>query len=638
MYQQLFKNCLTIFLVFACLKTAAQPISIAEGGISRNICESLYFVEDVDRKLSAENLLELEPGLPFKKNTWGAVNFGYVKNPYWFRFELKNETDSWQNLILEVQNPYINRTQLLEKKADTLIASKMTGDHFPALERPWHNRHFCFPIELAPNEFNTYYLLIDQSNEGLRTFINLCDQQKFLAETTIDTMLYAGAMGISVIIILIAFNFALAFRQRIFYLYLLYFIFLLLTLITTTGFGFLYLYPTKIGLQQVAHFQAIGAAGMVATLFSLASIKDIIKIGRWKWIPYTYLLMAAYLIIMGILFDAKKENNTSPVFINTSYIISIANYLLLSIFIFKAWVKTWQSEMFLLLVLILFGATSWTILFLTELGLMSFSSFASDFGLYWVVYETLLASVAMFFRVKMLYDNMNNLEESLYIEKQKAVKEFVKGQHIERQRLSQDLHDGISLKLANVKAQLSNLQLKLKDQPLKEYIAPILGLVSTTAEDVRNFSHSLGSVTLLHFGIAPAIEDLIAMLQTSYPNVKLAYDDHGFVPESLDEEASLYLLQILQELLNNVYKHAQATKVMVQVTTKGDTLVATVLDNGVGYDPAILSIMGLGLKSIRSRVLLLEGEFEVAKKVGGGMRHTIYFPLDHQNGRKAGRH
>ncbi|MCC6723061.1 MAG: hypothetical protein IT258_01030 [Saprospiraceae bacterium] len=600
-----------------------------------SIGKQLYYFEGIGGKQGIEQLLEMDSQIVFKKNLSDDVNFGFVTNPYWLRFKLKNTTDKWQHLVLKTQSPYLNNAQFFEQKKDSLLVSAPTGDHLPAHTRQLFNRGLCFKIMLAPKEESTGYLLLDQSNEGLRTFVMLGDEYSFWKHETLETLVNGSVFGVSVIMILMSLIFFCVFKQRMFFLYCLYFTFLSATHIASTGYGFIFLHPFSINFQQVGYFQFIGAAGIVATLFSMDNILGIVKMKGWKWINYSYLLMAVLLIIYAFIYDGnrKAEHESSNIPIYTSYIISIANYLVLAFFVLKACIITKRNELFLLLLLLLFGVASWVILFLTELGRIPYTYFASEFTFFWVLFETLLASAAMFFRVRMIYKEKLSLESSLYSEKRRAVKEFTKGQHLERQRLSQDLHDGISLKLASVKAQLSNFQVNLKEQDLKNKVAPILSLVGTTAEDVRNFSHALGSVTLKNFGIAPAIEDLIATLQTTYPNVQLAYDADEFRPAWLDEEAALYLLQILQELLNNVYKHSKANKVMVQLFNDEHTLTATVIDNGLGYEPSNLNNKGIGLKSINSRVLLLEGKFEILTKNGGGMKHIVTLPLNIRKGK-----
>jgi len=87
----------------------------------------------------------------------------------------------------------------------------------------------------------------------------------------------------------------------------------------------------------------------------------------------------------------------------------------------------------------------------------------------------------------------------------------------------------------------------------------------------------------------------------------------------LDPTTEIIVYRIIQELLNNIVKHAQATEALVQVMRQDDQLSITVEDNGKGFDPdSVSATHGAGLNNVRSRVDYLKGEMDLRSEPGKG--------------------
>ncbi|MDO6389554.1 chemotaxis protein CheB [Pontibacter sp. BT731] len=206
-----------------------------------------------------------------------------------------------------------------------------------------------------------------------------------------------------------------------------------------------------------------------------------------------------------------------------------------------------------------------------------------------------------------------------------TINTMLQTQEEERSRISEALHNGLGQILYAAKLSLDNLatstpqQKKTKesvDQFLKEGI-----------QITRNISFELTPAILKEFGLKTAIQEMI----NRFKSPQLRITSTLIVPDnSLDYAVSLPVYRIAQELLNNVVKHSGATKADVALTVADSTIHLRVRDNGKGIDQKNMQTKkGVGLKSIKNRINLLDGDFEIVTEAGKGCLIEITFSKDH---------
>ena len=143
------------------------------------------------------------------------------------------------------------------------------------------------------------------------------------------------------------------------------------------------------------------------------------------------------------------------------------------------------------------------------------------------------------------------------------------------------------------------------------------------------------SINLERLGLTVVIEEMIERLA---PAAGLQFStDIEPLDGLLSKEAEINLFRILQESVNNIVKHATATKAYLEIWREGDALRVTVRDNGRGYDVATTSQRGLGLTSMSERVQLLGGTRKVTTASGAGTMIELTIPLTtttQENGKK----
>ncbi|GEO03175.1 hypothetical protein AAE02nite_08390 [Adhaeribacter aerolatus] len=192
-------------------------------------------------------------------------------------------------------------------------------------------------------------------------------------------------------------------------------------------------------------------------------------------------------------------------------------------------------------------------------------------------------------------------------------------QEEERRRIAESLHNGVGQILYATKLSLEVLQSQLekKDGEIKNQSNQISALLEEAIKETRAVSVELVPGILRDFGLQRALLELKQKL--SHTRFDLYFYLEG-LEKPLKKEYETAIYRIIQELLNNVIKHAAATEVHLHVTKSGRKVMITVEDNGRGFnqnDPQNL-LNGIGLSSIRNRVKLFNGTMNINSQPGKG--------------------
>ncbi|MCZ6694346.1 MAG: sensor histidine kinase [Bacteroidetes bacterium] len=209
-------------------------------------------------------------------------------------------------------------------------------------------------------------------------------------------------------------------------------------------------------------------------------------------------------------------------------------------------------------------------------------------------------------------------------QKLQAMQGMVEGQEAERIRVAKDLHDSLGGLLSSVKMQFSQLNPN-QTAASSEYQKVDL-LIDEACTELRKVAHNMMPDALMKFGLVTAVEDLAGKIENQ---AKLQIDVQAIgLNYRLDNKKEIAIYRVIQELLNNIVKHAQASEILVQLVLHEDRLNLIVEDNGVGFDLDQASQAdGMGLKNVRSRISYLNGNISFDSVVDTGTTVTIDIPI-----------
>lgn len=224
---------------------------------------------------------------------------------------------------------------------------------------------------------------------------------------------------------------------------------------------------------------------------------------------------------------------------------------------------------------------------------------------------------------------LRDKEQEIYeIEKNKLEQEaqfkkmlgFVEGQDGERNRIANEMHDGLAGKLSTLKMQLSYKNNELKDDDIKNSVANLDEILN----ELRAISHNLSQ----NFIASKTFCELFYHLKKDYESTKEIEVELILFPSNLlnqiEGEYKKHCYRITQELLNNTIKHANADFVSINFSLHEDELTLIYEDNGKGL--SIEKKTGIGLKNIEERIQMMNGTMTIENRAQKGFNLLIQLP------------
>jgi two-component system CheB/CheR fusion protein len=210
----------------------------------------------------------------------------------------------------------------------------------------------------------------------------------------------------------------------------------------------------------------------------------------------------------------------------------------------------------------------------------------------------------------------------------KLLSRLITVQEDERRRIARDLHDDLGQKMTALHLKLESLRRRHTDgTELHAQVQDAQSFVRKLDRDLDFFTWELRPAALYDLGLAPALRDYVTQWSNNY-NIHAEFDTIGIGAERLRSDVEINMYRIAQEALNNVYKHAQATKTNVVLQRRDNSLVLSVEDNGVGFDTVDVDEhgRGIGLIGMRERAALMNGSVEIERAASGGTTVLISAP------------
>lgn len=229
-----------------------------------------------------------------------------------------------------------------------------------------------------------------------------------------------------------------------------------------------------------------------------------------------------------------------------------------------------------------------------------------------------------------LAQRFNGMAEALEHEQKtvsRLLNELLELQDREREHIARVLHDDLGQYLTGIRAQARSLLYDpgLSDKQ-KQQARNLAEHCETVQQHFRHLLQDLHPLVMEQLGLASAIRHLAEQWQQlSGLDCRLAMDDR--LPEFTGEQQT-HLYRFLQEALNNVSRHANASHATLAVARGPHELSIEVRDDGVGHEP-LRDNAGLGVRSMRERARCLGGEVQFLSRVGEGTRVRLAVPLMH---------
>ena len=197
---------------------------------------------------------------------------------------------------------------------------------------------------------------------------------------------------------------------------------------------------------------------------------------------------------------------------------------------------------------------------------------------------------------------------------------LLEGQERERKRIINELHDGVGQMLTIIRMQVDLLDIDDKSK------LDIKTQINEAITEVKRISYHVMPQAIVDFGLEAALKGLCDTM-SRYSGIVIDFRYIQEYDQKLDFEISISLFRIVQEALNNIVKHAQASHATLHVLDKEDEVYCIIEDNGKGFNEAdLVNYAGSGLRNIRERAKLLNGSAEIHSMPGSGTTIEIQIP------------
>ncbi|HEY6900375.1 MAG TPA: response regulator [Puia sp.] len=218
----------------------------------------------------------------------------------------------------------------------------------------------------------------------------------------------------------------------------------------------------------------------------------------------------------------------------------------------------------------------------------------------------------------------NELNEQRMSKQRQITEAVIVAQEKERTEIGKELHDNVNQILG-----ASNLSINTAmtdDEGRQELLERSTELVSRAINEIRKISKSLITPGLREIGLIESIEDIIDDMKVVAHDLAIELDLQNISEEQIEDRRKLALFRMVQEQLNNIVKHAKASRVLIRLSIEGEDIVLTIADNGVGFDVG-RHRKGVGITNIISRAEMFSGKVDIQSAPGDGTTLSVSLPI-----------
>ena len=584
--------CVIIAICLCTFGLRAQQTMVLRNNEPDNAVNPYAYVFKEQASIDAfENVYHADSSKFVRNNSVREINYGLDKTRAWCVFHVRNESDH-QNWILKIQQGRVDTVQLYVVRASGPEKLSMTGHFQKFSERPVHSLPFAYGLTIRENETLSFYLYTARQYGKHAPIVTLQSKDHFENYQYAFNVALGFVCGMVILAALVGFFLFLFVRQKLYIYYSIYAISFFLVLLADTGFAHAALFfpidqTVADGFTMVFYYWMGGCLGLFT--IELLQLKDDAR--RWLyWFGYVFFralcVFALTLLIPGLPHIIRWT------LVTNSYILAfVANAYIL----YAITVSVHKKEPIVNFYMVGFYFTSViaiSILF-SDFGIINSLHQGNDIYLLTPLVEILCVALGIGIHFSRTVKERINVQLAL----NKTQDQIITIQEDERRRIAQDLHDDVGNSLAAIRNMIAH---KYEQVSVQKEIDVII-------HTVRSISHDLMPVDFKEFSLVDIVSHMVDKFKTN-PVVALEFDYTGDVVK-LKYQTELVVYRIINELINNIYKHSEASKAFIQLIYQKRSLVVTVEDNGTGIKQSKME--GIGLRSIRLRAAYINATLKI---------------------------
>lgn len=563
---------------------------------------SMYKTDN--RRLSITDILQLYKHDQFSSIQAAVYNGGIAKKYHWFHFAIENDDDTTNRLVIDIQSPRLNELELFEIAGDSVHSMGKLGDFYVFEERALLHKNFQYTITLESKAQKEYFLYVNQVGHTMLLPVRVYKRKAFESTVNQNYLTDGVTYGLLLFVAIFSFLFYMNTRHKLYLFYGLYILTSIIWFLGFFGLGFEFIWKNHPLLNTIIApvFAAVNLLLNIQISQLLLNIRS-----RHAWLYKLGNICKAALILVSFVPLVANLNNCSMA-VNNIYLsvfLTVIAISILTVFcsLVASLIKGTSAARYYFIASIIKVSGIFN-LALLEWGIAPASFYT----------ETMLQSGILIEIVLLTYAIARRYTSY----KIRTYRKIIQAQENERFNTAKEIHDGISGTLTAIRFNLLNLSRSkaAAEAGLSKNLIAISEDVGTAQAEARNISHNLMPAYIKDNSLNRVIDLYIQDLQQKQTGKEEEAIDIQFVSKYTDEHFSedvrLSIFRILQEIMSNIIKHANANAVNIEFIYRKKDLLITVEDNGVGFDNALGGIKkGIGLRNIESRVQLLSGIFHI---------------------------
>ncbi|CAH0994280.1 hypothetical protein EMA8858_00389 [Emticicia aquatica] len=620
------------FYLFAQDKTKDDIIDYDGSWKKLDSPEEIYFLPELNENFPIEKLAAFPQVYKFQKARGSVPTYWAGGRAYWFRFELKNSTNLIQNLLIHLHLSLYDEIAFYVTENKKVIDKQTLSWKTPQQNRIIKHRDFIFPTTIQPRQQVVYYLKVRKKFGSISFPLTIWEKNNFdYFYPTNDHYNWGFISGIFAFVFFISLLLSLVFNEKLYMYYGIYVLAALSFIYTMQGYFIRFYGDGALGIEgdKVRYIAAMIL--LITNIFFVRSYLrwDLLKNPLFQWYSNFFIILFCILISMSFLDHLALNDYLFDTFtVSITFLVSLAicipPFFVFGTTIYCIVIKHFQKDAsyYLLANLPVFFIAFYSGLSTYEFVPGSFIAGIDYFVIAFLI-EIMALSGLLAYRVKMI----QNTSEKLLIEKnfiqQQRTQAVLEAEERERIRIARDLHDGIGQTLAAARMTLGNYisQKKIKDTGMQNS----LDLLEESIKEVREISHNMMPNSLTKFGLTSALKQFSNKIN-ALGNLEIDLQIVG-VKERFDEKTEMMLYRIVQEIISNIIKHAEAQKVSIELVKHEHELILIIEDDGKGFDTINSGSNGIGLKNIATRVEYLNGSVNFDSTIGRGTSVVVEVPL-----------
>lgn len=593
----------TVFLLLlsgSCLPAVAQDIVLSG---PEKVCTLHYPL--LWRDTSARQDFPTAAKAPFQRSRQSVVALGTTTDAVWLTFYIQNNT-SRHEWGLEIPVPVLRQVDFYLEDGAGYRHLTATGDHSYQV-RPVKVNNILFPFVLPPGSKARVYLRATSGNT-LRVPVYVGTMQALYEKNHKKDFINGLAYGVMAALMLINLFVFLIMGDRTYLYYASYLFFSALVQIIWNGYLLDFFPQTPFNLASLI----LSVAVLFSILFTNAFLQTKTLLPR---IYRTQNWLLAFFSLPVLLIVTGQYDWSFRVF-QWQMFPAFAWWLYAGIRSLQRGFKPARYYLAAFLCLIIPGL----IFNFRDNGWIpeeAFPLLTIHFG---PLLEVVIQSFALALKLNEYKQEKEQAQAMALVQANDFSRDLINVQESERKRVAAELHDSVGQQLILLKNRALLLPRGGADPQQAESMATG---IRDVLQEIRDISYSLRPYQMDMLGLGESVRSLMAdMMDAAGIDYQIAVDP---IDQLLTKDNEMNLYRIVQEVLNNITKHAQATRASLEIKKGVSLITIRIVDNGKGFTPEHAG-KGLGLTSIRERVNLLQGRLQIIPGEAGGTEIIITIP------------